>query len=211
MRHKTSSAAMDQHEPMSLRTAAKLAGAPREYLEECIAAGRLAVHLHQKNGAAKYRVSRAAMESAGILPAVSEPTGSERDDALVQLLREQSERLAAAEEQCFQLAGQLGAALERNRLLEERILELTDSSKIAGAVDAFTAPAAVAGAMPQSSSFAPSRPVAPSVESSHPATLTLATRISGLNPAARWTRLALLMIPLARSFIKPRPREPSAN
>lgn len=100
---------------MSLREAAALSGAPRAYLDECIAAGRLAVHLRHTSKGVKLRVTRIGLVAAGILPP---PV---KDESLVQLLREQAERLAAVEEQRFQLAGQLGAALERNRALEERL------------------------------------------------------------------------------------------
>lgn len=109
---------------LSLRQAAKLANLPREFLEECIASGRLPVHLLVKNGQTKFRVTRAGLESASILHAEPAPPAHE---SLVQLAREQAERLAAAEEQRFQLAGQLGAALERNRSLERQLRALSAS------------------------------------------------------------------------------------
>jgi hypothetical protein len=114
----------ERHRQLSLRQASKIANLPREFLEECIATGRLPVHLHVKDGATKFRVTRAGLEAADILPASTAPPSSE---ALVQLAREQAERLAAAEEQRFQLAGQLGAALERNRALERQLRALSAS------------------------------------------------------------------------------------
>jgi hypothetical protein len=151
--------ASNEPELHSLREAAALAGVPRAYLDECIAAGRLAVHLHHSGKGVKFRVTRAGLEAAGIL---SPPPN---DESIVQLLREQAERLAAVEEQRFQLAGQLGAALERNRALEER-LQLAASVDLPSPMDLASTPTAA------SASGTPSR------EKDE------ANRVDGVKPAA---------------------------
>src|SRR5438309_593577 len=92
MKVSTSSAERDPEEQLTLRAAAKLAGMPREYLEECVASGRLAVHLHHKGDATKFRVTRTAMHESGLLEPLSSPL--ETNDALVSLLRDQAQRLA---------------------------------------------------------------------------------------------------------------------
>lgn len=100
-------------ELMTIAEAAHLTGMPRAYLDERIAAGTLAVHLHQRNGATKQRLTRASLTAAGLLPAESDLR------ELIALVREQSDRLAELERERTQLAVQLGIAVERTRALEE--------------------------------------------------------------------------------------------
>ncbi len=101
---------------MSLREAAALTGLPRRYLRERIEAGSLAVHLQSSSGSVKWRLSRGSLVQAGLL--TEEPANLA---PLFAILREQGERLASLEEQRFQLAAQVGMAVERSRSLEERL------------------------------------------------------------------------------------------
>ena len=184
----------NRNEPLSLREAARLASVPREYLEECIAAGRLAVHIHHKGDATKFRVTHNLLIAAGILPQPAAPPAIDPNETLIQVLRDQSERLTAIEEQRFQLAGQLGAALERARMLEERMLALT-----AAAVtdDSFETPPE---GRPDRPAGDASRTVAePSTEPGPAAPVKLAVRISRLAPKPRWPSRSLNAIPAIRS------------
>jgi hypothetical protein len=172
----------DDPELMSLRAAAKLANVPRAYLDECVAAGRLAVHLRHTSKGAKFRVTRAGLEAAGILPR-AEPAPPSLD-SLAQLLREQADRLAAIEEQRFQLAGQLGAALERNRLLEDRMLQLEAGSRAHESVET-----ASGEPKPSAEPAGPSAPGSAALDAERPsnAPVQLAKRIIGAKPAPDWT------------------------
>lgn len=108
---------------LSLTEAARLAGQPKAYLRELVTAGKLAVFLTGEPQHPKWRVSRAGLIEAGLVSADSD---SDRSDAalmeLIALVREQSERIAALEEQRFQLGAQLGGAVERIAALETRSL-----------------------------------------------------------------------------------------
>jgi hypothetical protein len=186
----------DPNTPMSLRDAARLAGAPREYLEECIASGRLAVHLHQKGQSTKFRVSPIALQSAGILPKPADSPERDSNEALVNLLRSQTDRLATIEEQRFQLAGQLGAALERNRILEERMLALAAAANTDDSVESDAPPVGE-----------PMKPVEtprsepPSAEPSPAEPAKFAARIVHLKPPSRWPSRAFGSIPVLRSLL----------
>jgi hypothetical protein len=185
---------LDPNTPVSLREAARLAGAPREYLEECIASGKLAVHLQQKGQTTKFRVSSIALQSAGIIPKPKEAPERDPNESLVKLLQDQTDRLAALEEQRFQLAGQLGAALERNRILEERVLALAAASDADESVES-SEPIAKEPAQ----SSAPSEP--PSAEPAPADPVKLAARIVRLKPPARWPSRAFGAIPAVRSLL----------
>jgi hypothetical protein len=109
---------------LSLTHAARLAGQPKVYLRELAAAGKLAVFLTGDPERPKWRVSRAGLIEAGLLAA--EPEAPATDRALLELIaivREQAERIAALEEQRFQLGAQLGGAVERIAALEARALQ----------------------------------------------------------------------------------------
>ena len=190
----------DPQAPLSLREAARLSGVPREYLEECVASGVLGVHLHHKGDATRFRVTRTALVAAGILPRDPDPPMVDPNEQLVGLLKTQTERLAAIEEQRFQLAGQLGAALERNRILEERMLVLAAASRPDDSIepppskaDAPTAEHAAKGSAMHLES--------PSSEPSPPAPVKLAVRIIRLKPAGRWSARAFSAIPGIGSLI----------
>lgn len=170
----------DDREPMSLRAAAKLASVPRAYLDELVASGRLAVHLRHTSKGSKFRVTRAELEAAGIIkrPEPREPS----DEPLVRLFREQAERLAVIEEQRFQLAGQLGAALERNRLLEERLLQLAATTEPDSGFEA-----ASRDPSPSNEPAQPGvRPETLETEPSAHAPLMPSEQTSGAQPAPKW-------------------------
>ncbi len=123
---------------LTLRQAAQLSGVRRRALRERVRRGQLAVRVLGKGRGAKLRVTADALAAAGLLPDeppdLGKPTDQPAADpdrggtlpaaALLELVREQNVRIATLEEQRFQLAGQLGAALERVHGLEARILEL---------------------------------------------------------------------------------------
>jgi hypothetical protein len=112
----------DSLDRLTLAQAARLTGSPKAYLRELAESGRLAVHLVPGAGSTKLRVSTASLIEAGLLCAESnsiDPYSADVGD-LVRLVREQSARITALEEQRFQLGAQLGAALERVASLEER-------------------------------------------------------------------------------------------
>jgi hypothetical protein len=118
---------------LSLRQAATLAGVPRRALRARVRRGEIPVRVIGKGRAAKLRLTPAALAGAGLLgdeiavvtpdapPAAAGDLG-----ALLELVREQGARIAALEDQRFQLAGQFGAAVERVRALEERLVALGD-------------------------------------------------------------------------------------
>lgn len=109
-------------ELMSLAEAARAVGQPKAYLRELVAAGRLAVHLTGDPAAPKWRVDRASLEAAGLLPPPPRPPAA--SDAaiaeLIALVKAQSERIATLEDQRFLLAAQLGATVERITAIEAR-------------------------------------------------------------------------------------------
>ncbi len=191
----------DPNAPLSLGEAARLSGMPREYLEECIASGKLAVHLHNKGDATKFRVSRVALESAGIVPKDIPSLARDPNETLIRLLHDQTARLAAIEEQRFQLAGQLGAALERSRILEERVLALAAASETDDSVEP-PAPNPGIGAS-TSDLVKPTAPMEPpSAEPSPPAPIKLATRIIRLKPPPHWSSRALGAVPGIRGLLE---------
>jgi hypothetical protein len=188
----------DDRSLMTLRIAAKLAGVPRAYLDECVASGRLAVRLHHTSKGAKFRVTRAELESAGIVKPFEarEPSG----ESLLRLFREQSERLAAVEEQRFQLAGQLGAALERNRMLEEHMSQLTAGSDTQNDVDATLSKPASAGA---AESPPQDERTLTEDELGLPAQAPLAKGIIGAKPAPAWpSKRAASILSKLRGFMR---------
>lgn len=135
-----------EHQPLlSIGEAARLASVPKVYLRELAESGRLAVHLSQKDGATKLRVTKASLTDAGLLPSAQVPTsnapGGHAGDGpydlreLVALIREQSDRITSLEEQRFQLGAQLGAAVERIASLEERIATIAGLPSILEAGD----------------------------------------------------------------------------
>jgi hypothetical protein len=136
------------------------------------------VHLRHTGKGAKFRVTRASLEAAGLIarPEAPEPSA----ESLLRLFREQAERLAAIEEQRFQLAGQLGAALERNRLLEERLLQLAATSEPETGFDASSHdPAPPHEPEPPANA----QPAAPETAESSPAALEPEERTIGAKPA----------------------------
>ena len=72
---------------------------------------------------AKVRLTEPALVEAGLLPSKT-PLAVKNDELadLISLVREQQKRLNTLEDQRFQLAGQLGAALERTLALQNNSL-----------------------------------------------------------------------------------------
>jgi excisionase family DNA binding protein len=114
---------------LTVREAARLTGLPKRTLRERIHRGQVAIRIVGKGRDARVRLTEPALVEAGLLRQLEHDAASPADGnvaALVELLREQNARLATIEEQRLQLAGQLGAALERVRSLEERVLQLAE-------------------------------------------------------------------------------------
>jgi hypothetical protein len=116
-----------RQELLSLRAAARLVEQPKEYLQELAAVGRLAIFMTGSPDAPKWKVSRAGLIEARLLP----PDRSAEMIDLVDLAKGQSERIEALEDQRFQLGAQLGAALERIASLEVRLIASDPSSAFA--------------------------------------------------------------------------------
>jgi hypothetical protein len=114
---------------LTVSEAARLTGVRKRALRERIERGQLAIRVVGKGRETKFRLTESALVEAGLLSRSGHGETIPADGnvaALVELLREQSTRLAAIEEQRLQFAGQLGAALERVRSLEERVFELAE-------------------------------------------------------------------------------------
>lgn len=117
---------------LSLREAAELTGLRRGALKRRVRRGDVAVRVIGKGRSAKLRLTTNALADAGLLThgderVTSPPTGASIDrtlNPLLEVIREQGTRIAALEEQRFQLAAQLGAAMERARLAEDRLRQL---------------------------------------------------------------------------------------
>ena len=128
---------------LTLREAARLTGLRRRALRERVRRGQVAVRVVAKGRTTKLRLTPDALAAAGLLPDGApldldrSPVGaaSELSTALLELVREQNGRIATLEEQRFQLAGQLGAALERAQALEARVLALTAPAPPSAAID----------------------------------------------------------------------------
>jgi hypothetical protein len=104
---------------MTLSEAARLVSQPKAYLRELAAAGRLAVYLTGDPANPKWRVSKAGLSEAGLLARERDDPADGTAESLIGLVKAQAERIAALEDQRFQLGAQLGAAMERIAALEE--------------------------------------------------------------------------------------------
>jgi hypothetical protein len=114
---------------LTLSEAAHLTGVRKRTLRERIHLGQIAIRVLGEGRETKIRLTESALVEAGLLGQNGHGETISADGnvaALVELLREQNARLAAIEEQRLQFAGQLGAALERVRSLEERVFELAE-------------------------------------------------------------------------------------
>jgi hypothetical protein len=149
-----STANVQQHETPSLLSfseAARLTGMPKAYLRELAEAGQLAVRLLPGDGEPKMRLTRGGLVEAGLLADTVALPAVERDELapLIDLIREQSTRISALEEQRFQLGAQLGAAIERVTHLEHRIAEIASpAANHIAAIPAELAPESVAQSAP---------------------------------------------------------------
>lgn len=125
---------------LTLRQAARLTGVRRRALRERVQRGQVAVRVLRTGRKTKLRLTPDALTAAGLLPGSVPPenppaAGSDLSAvALLDLVREQNARIASLQEQRFQLAGQLGAALERTRTLEDRVHALTAAAHSSTAV-----------------------------------------------------------------------------
>jgi len=112
---------------LSLRDAAAITGLPRREIRARVRRGEVAVRLLGKGSSAKLRLTPRALADAGLLGPDMTGAGTETTDTsarLLDLIDDQRVRIAALEDQRFQLAGQLGAAIERSRALEEQMRAL---------------------------------------------------------------------------------------
>jgi hypothetical protein len=110
-------------ELLSLGEAGRMTGKPKAYLRELAEAGQLSVRLEQRAGEAKIRVTRSGLAEAGLFPRDEIVPQFEQGNLgdLIALVREQTNRISALEEQRFQLGAQLGMAIQRVAMLEEKI------------------------------------------------------------------------------------------
>jgi hypothetical protein len=113
---------------LSIRQAAELTGLRRKIIRDRVTRGDVAVRVIGRGRGAKLRLTEDALVDAG-LPGGKPVPAAKIDELaeLVRLVREQQARLNALENQRFQLAGQLGTALERTLALQNQLLELTAS------------------------------------------------------------------------------------
>jgi excisionase family DNA binding protein len=114
---------------LTVGEAARLVGLGKRTLRERIHRGQIAVRIVGEGRKTKIRLTESALAEAGLLRRSASretPPVDGNVTALAEVLREQNARLAAIEEQRLQFAGQLGAALERVRSLEARVLEMAE-------------------------------------------------------------------------------------
>jgi hypothetical protein len=113
---------------LSIRQAAELTGLRRRVIRDRVTRGDVSVRIIGSGRSAKLRLTESALVEAGLLPSKT-PMAVKNDELadLISLVREQQKRLNTLEDQRFQLAGQLGAALERTLALQNQLIELTAS------------------------------------------------------------------------------------
>jgi hypothetical protein len=113
---------------LSIRKAAELTGLRRRVIRDQVTRGDVSVRIIGSGRSAKLRLTESALVEAGLLPSKT-PVEVKNDELsdLISLVREQQKRLNTLEDQRFQLAGQLGAALERTLALQNQLIELTAS------------------------------------------------------------------------------------
>lgn len=136
---------------LTLREAAKLTGFRRKVLRARVTRGDVAVRMVGSGRAAKVRLTESALVEAGLLSGelATVATSDEVTD-LIRLVREQQARITSLEDQRFQLAGQLGASLERTLALQDQLIALTAS------LQAY--PQVLQGSLSEASKTAPPEP-----------------------------------------------------
>lgn len=109
---------------LSFRDAATITGLPRREIRARVRRGEIAVRVRGKGQSAKLRLTLRALAEAGLLdldPPAADPVSTDTPARLLDMIHDQGVRIAALEDQRFQLAGQLGAAIERSRALEQQL------------------------------------------------------------------------------------------
>jgi hypothetical protein len=108
---------------LSLKQASRLSGIKPAVLKRMIRSGELRAYTIARGGKRRFRVTRETLAAAGLPGGESSRQQAATVD-LTALIREQNQRIAALESQRAMLAGQLGAALERLRELDDRVAVL---------------------------------------------------------------------------------------
>lgn len=106
---------------LTFAEAARQTGKPKVYLKELVETGQLSVRLLPHPDGAKQRLEEAELVRAGLLGGGQRATPEHSElEGLIELIREQTARIAVIEEHRFQLGAQFGAACERIRSLEQQ-------------------------------------------------------------------------------------------
>jgi hypothetical protein len=108
---------------LSLKKASRLTGADLTELKGLIRSGKLRAYTVTRGGKQRFRVNRDGLAAAGLLRE-NEPGQRQATVDVTALIREQNQRIANLEDQRAVLSGQLGAALERIRTLDQRVAAL---------------------------------------------------------------------------------------
>jgi hypothetical protein len=133
--YRAKSRQMVNQQLLSIRQAAERTGLRRKVIRDRITRGDVPVRIIGSGRGAKLRLTESALVEAGLLAGGSSPAVKHDElTDLIGLVREQQKRLNALEDQRFQLAGQLGAALERTLALQNQLIELTASVQARGPV-----------------------------------------------------------------------------
>jgi hypothetical protein len=141
---------MAKQDLLTLKEAAEITGVRRKEIRDRVTRGEIAVCVLGAGRGAKLRVTESALAEAGLMTSEIAPVGSGGEMAdLIQLVREQQARIRELEEQRFQIAGQLGASLERTLALQNQLIELTESLQAHPQVLQATSPSAHASPAPE--------------------------------------------------------------
>ena len=124
---------------LSLKKAARLCQTTPTALKSRIETGELRAFTIERGGKVRFRVSRSALVSAGLLGSGAVPDVPTATVDLSALIRDQNQRISALEDQRAALTGQLGMALERLRAIDERLTQLEALPPQTGPVDSVDA------------------------------------------------------------------------
>jgi hypothetical protein len=109
---------------LSLKQAARMCQSKPAELRSRIKSGELRAFTIESGGKVRFRVTRAGLISAGLLGNGVRYQASTATVDLLDLIRDQNQRISALEDQRAALSGQLGVALERLRAIDERLTSL---------------------------------------------------------------------------------------